>query len=253
MRIDWWTLALQTVNVLVLIWLLDRFFFHPIMDIIAKRQQEADKLLSDAADVRDRAADERAAAEKASNELAAEREHLLADARKAAEIEHDKLLAQSTQEIKKLREEAAAGIARERATAGAAIIEHASDLSVEIAWRLLARFRQQDLLPTFIDGIGHELRALSVEARENLVSAAMEGHPLEVVSAAPLADLEIQCIQSVLKQVFGREVPMAFRSDPAIINGIELVGQNAVVRNSWRSDLDRIRHELNRDRQAHQS
>jgi F-type H+-transporting ATPase subunit b len=253
MRIDWWTLALQTVNVLILIWLLDRFFFRPIMDIVAKRQQEADKLLSDAAHVRDRAADERAAAEKASSELAAERENLLVDARKAAEIEHGKLLAQATQQIAKLREEATAGIARERAAAEAAIIERASDLSVDIARRLLARLRQQDLLPTFIDGIGRELRALSAEARENLASAATPGHPLEVVSAAPLADAEIQCIQSMLKQVFGRELPMAFRSDPAIINGLELVGRNTVVRNSWRADLDRIRHELNRDRQADQS
>jgi F-type H+-transporting ATPase subunit b len=38
MHIDWWTLALQTVNALVLIWILTRFFFHPVMNIIAKRQ-----------------------------------------------------------------------------------------------------------------------------------------------------------------------------------------------------------------------
>lgn len=253
MHIDWWTLALQTVNVLILIWLLDRFFFRPVMDIVARRQQEADTLLSDAAQVRERAAAERAAAQEASSELAAERENLLAAARKAAGVEHGKLLAQSTQEIARLRQDAAAGIARERAAAEAAIIERASDLSVDIARRLLARFRQQDLLPTFIDGIDRELTALSAEARANLASAAAAGHPLEVVSAAPLADPDAQRMRSVLARVFGRELPMVFRSDPAIINGIELVGQNVVVRNSWRTDLDRIRRELNRDRQAHQS
>ena len=40
MHIDRWTLALQTVNVLVLIWLLHRFFFRPVADIVAKRQAE---------------------------------------------------------------------------------------------------------------------------------------------------------------------------------------------------------------------
>jgi F-type H+-transporting ATPase subunit b len=30
MRIDWWTLALQTANVLILIWLLGRFLFRPV-------------------------------------------------------------------------------------------------------------------------------------------------------------------------------------------------------------------------------
>ena len=57
MRIDWWTLALQTVNVLILILILGRFFFRPVMDIAVKRQQEANKLLSDAARARQQAAD----------------------------------------------------------------------------------------------------------------------------------------------------------------------------------------------------
>ena len=48
MHIDWWTLAFQTVNVLVLIWILARFFFRPVVDIVAKRQEEANKVLAEA-------------------------------------------------------------------------------------------------------------------------------------------------------------------------------------------------------------
>jgi len=29
MTIDWWTLGIQTVNVVILIWLLERFFWRP--------------------------------------------------------------------------------------------------------------------------------------------------------------------------------------------------------------------------------
>ena len=36
MRIDWWTLALQAVNVLILVWLLGRFLFRPVMDAIVQ-------------------------------------------------------------------------------------------------------------------------------------------------------------------------------------------------------------------------
>ena len=45
MRIDWWTLALQAVNVLILVWLLGRFLFRPVMDAIAARQASAQALL----------------------------------------------------------------------------------------------------------------------------------------------------------------------------------------------------------------
>ncbi|MFW2410409.1 hypothetical protein ACN4GS_22105, partial [Burkholderia pseudomallei] len=55
MRIDWSTLALQTVNVVVLVWLLSRFLFRPVSDIIAKRQAAARKLIDDASRERDAA------------------------------------------------------------------------------------------------------------------------------------------------------------------------------------------------------
>ena len=47
MRIDWWTFAFQTINVLVLVWLLSRFLFKPVAKIIADRQQAAARLMQD--------------------------------------------------------------------------------------------------------------------------------------------------------------------------------------------------------------
>ena len=41
MQIDWWTLGLQTVNALVLIWLLAHFLFRPVVDAITARQKAA--------------------------------------------------------------------------------------------------------------------------------------------------------------------------------------------------------------------
>lgn len=253
MRIDWWTLALQTVNVLVLIWILARFFFRPIMDIVAKRQEQANKLLADAAHARQEAADVRADADKARAKIAAERERLMAEARDAAQIEKQNLVAQSSQEIAKLHGEAEAAIARDRAAAEEAIIDRASKLAVDIAQRLLARFPHQYILCAFIDEICREVRALSSEARKNLASAAATGHPIEILTAAPLSSGETEHVRGALKEAFGVDLPFAFRSDPAIISGIELKGQNTIIRNSWRADLDRIRQELSRDKQARQS
>jgi F-type H+-transporting ATPase subunit b len=41
MKIDWWTLGLQTINILVLVWILSRFLFRPVSDMIAARQAAA--------------------------------------------------------------------------------------------------------------------------------------------------------------------------------------------------------------------
>jgi F-type H+-transporting ATPase subunit b len=245
MHIDWWTLALQTVNVLVLIWILARFFFRPIADIVAKRQEQAKKMLADAAAAGQEAAHARADADNARAEIGAERDRLIAEARKSAEIEKANLLVQSSGEIAKLRSEAAATIARERTAAEQAIIARASELSVEIARRLLGRLPSKATLSAFVDGLCQALRALPSEERERFTSAT--GDAIEVVTAALLSEQETGHVRDALKATLGSELPCEFRIDPALIAGIELHGRNTIVRNSWRADLDRIREELSRD------
>ena len=243
MHIDWWTLAFQTVNVLVLIWILGRFFFRPVADIVAKRQALAAEVLTEAAAVRRQAGVARADADKARAEINAERDRLIAGAMQAAQAEKASLLAQAADEAAKLRGEAEAAIARDRSAAQQAIMTRAGELAVEIARRLLARLPPAAALSAFLDGLGRELRALPAEARASFTSAATGAHAIALVTAAPLSTAEMQQVGDALKAA-GLELPLVFRSDPAVIAGIELHSPNMIVRNSWRADLDRIRKEL---------
>jgi F-type H+-transporting ATPase subunit b len=52
MTIDWWTLGLQTINLLVLVALLGHFLLKPLAAIVAARQAEAQRLLDEAASAR---------------------------------------------------------------------------------------------------------------------------------------------------------------------------------------------------------
>jgi F-type H+-transporting ATPase subunit b len=247
MHIDKWTLALQTVNVLVLIWILARFFFRPVMDIVAKRQQEANKLSADAAADRQQAAQARAAADKARADISAEHDRLIAEARQAAQAEKQNLLAQAAQEIAKLRGDAAAAISRDRAAAEQAIIARASELAVDIARRLLGRFPPDVALSAFLDGLARELQAMAATERQSLAAA---GHAIEVVTAAALSDADKEHVRAALEKALGARPELVFRADAAIIAGIELRFRNTIVRNNWRADLDRIVEELSRDEHA---
>jgi len=246
MRIDWWTLTLQTINVLVLVLILARFFFRPIMDIVARRQEEANKLLFDATTAREKAADAKAEVDKIRVGVATERDRLIAEAQKAADIERQNLLSQVSQEIAKLRTEAEAAIARNQKAAEQAIIVRASELAVDIAQRLLARIPPGASLTAFLDGLCQKLRTLPPQERGDFTSAAATDHPIEVVVAAALSKTEIDQIRNALRDALGSELTLKVRSDPALIAGIELHGHGTIVRNSWRADLDRIHEELER-------
>lgn len=247
MRFDWWTLTLQTVNVLILIWILSRFFFRPVANIVTKRQEEIGKQLADAVAERKAAAEEHAQAEKAQAEASAAHERLLVESQKAAQSEKTKLLAQASQEIARLRQDSEAMIARDRAASEQQIIDHASALAVDIARRLLERLPPNLARGTFLAALSRAIGELTPEARDGFTSAATTNRPVEVVTARPLSDSDTDHIREALNKAFGQELPLTFRSDPKLLAGIELHGHNVILRNSWRADLERIREDLSRE------
>jgi F-type H+-transporting ATPase subunit b len=250
MHVDWWTLAFQTVNVLILIWILGRFFFRPVVNIIAKRQDEVNSALAEAAAARRNADDVRAETDKARAEIGAERDRLVAEARTSAQKERADLLARSSQEIAQQRSEAEAANARDQTAAEQAIIARASELSVEIARRLLGRFPPDIALSAFLDGLCRELHTLPPETRDGFTSATTPDRAVEIVTAAPLTEEEARKVGDALKAELSSEPAFVFRADPALIAGIELRSASAIVRNSWQGDLERIRLELDRDKHA---
>ena len=48
MQIDWTTLVLEIINFLVLVWILKRFLYRPVMEAIAARQQRVEGKLAEA-------------------------------------------------------------------------------------------------------------------------------------------------------------------------------------------------------------
>jgi F-type H+-transporting ATPase subunit b len=251
MHIDWWTLALQTVNVLVLVWILGRFLFRPTMAIVAKRQQEANDLIADAARARVEAAALRAEADRAGAALAVQRDKLTAEANAAARVERQVLLDRAAQEVAKLHADAETAIDQERKTAQASIAAHAGDLAVDIARRLLTRVPEPHVLPAFTDDICRAIAALPEAERERL--AARSGQPIEITTAEKLAVPQQQALREVLSQAVGGELSVVFHNDPAVIAGIELKSAATIIRGSWRADLDRVRTELDAEDDAKQN
>jgi F-type H+-transporting ATPase subunit b len=245
MHVDWWTLGLQTINVLILVWILGRFFIRPVTAIVAKRQDEAKKVLADAETARRQVEATRAAADKARAEIDACRLELLDEARKEARVEKARLVEEASREAAKMRSAAAATAATHRAEAEDELLRHASELSLEIARRLLDRLPPETALAAFTDGLCREIRALPSESQAGL-KPATPGDPLEVCTASDLTDAQKQFVRAGLADALGFEPAIAFRHDDALMAGLELRGSATIVRNNWRSDLDRIREELAR-------
>ncbi|HQT75747.1 MAG: hypothetical protein B7Z80_00820 [Rhodospirillales bacterium 20-64-7] len=244
MHFDWTTLALQTVNLIVLVWLLRRFLFRPVTALIAERRGAAERLLADAAAVRAAAAadaEQVAAREKA---LSARGEEILAEARAAARTERAALLQQAQDEIAKADAAAQAARDQDQAQMRRQLEGEARRLAVAIASRLLARIPAQASSAALLQALDTWLAALPAAELRNLASP---GETLAVVTAAALDPAAQALCADMLRRRLGDGLSVRFATDPSLIAGAELRGSHARLRNNWRADLDHIAEELSRD------
>lgn len=241
MRIDWSTLILQTVNALVLVWLLARFLFKPVANIIAGRQEAARTLLADAQAAKSDAQRERDAAQQERTALDAAHADAIRTIDAQAAAEKDALLQAAQAELTQKRTAAQAELERDRAAQLRAVQADAVDLAADIAAKLLARLPRDAKIAGFVDGLAGAFAALPAASRDELTAA---GAPLTLRAPCALTDAETAAIDAALAQAAGRPVRVAVVVDPALIAGLELRAPHGVVSNHFRRDLDEIRTSL---------
>lgn len=241
MKIDFWTLALQAINALVLIWLLSRVLYRPVVRVIAQRREAAAKLLADAEAERDRARQATAAATAQQTELAAGRDAAMKAAQTDAEAARTRLLAAAQAEAETLRQQAQAERDKQLVAQRRADEQRAAALAVDIAARLLDRLPASARVAGFLDDLVTSLRALPDSQRQKLADPAT---PLALVAPRTLeASERDRCVQAI-QQAIGRSAPLQPAVDPNLIAGLELRSPDLVVSNHLRADLDHLQHEL---------
>lgn len=241
MHIDWWTLALQTVNVVILIWILNRFLFKPVAAVVMARQAEANAILDDAAAKKAEAEADRAKAREENDRQAETRQKALADIAAEAATEKAARLAAVGADVGRLRATAEAEILDLKRHADEIALDRASRLAVDIAGKLLDRLPPDVRVSSFVDGLADAIAALPETTRSAM---GQTGDDLTLKAPRALTDPELKAIRARLAEALGREVTMTVKIEPGLIAGLELETSHAQVSNSFRADLARVALEL---------
>lgn len=245
MHINWWTLALQTINVLILAWLLSRFLYRPVVAAIAARQDAANALLADAEAARAGAAAQEATLKARNDAFSADIDRKRADAQAAAQAERARLLDQARQDVADLRQKAQSADGEERARRGTALEGQAATLAGHMAVTLLEQLPVAAATDAMFDRLVARLVSLSDEERQQLVTG-----PLRIVTSGPLEAVDQTRYGKALAQALPGMATPTFMTEPTLIAGFELRNGQMILRNSWRSDLDAFLDALREDAHA---
>lgn len=223
MRIDWSTLALQLVNFAILVWLLQRLLYRPVLRVIDARRQASEARYAEAQQMAETAKRELGALETQRAGIAADRLAALAAARELAQQVVAARRAQADRDAKALLDETRLALAREREALLAEARRTAVDLAAGMARRVLAEIPEPLRIEGWLERIDHHLQALPPAERAELAGElATAGAPLRVVSAWSIATEAKERWGARLRQTLGPDIHVTFETDAELLGGAEL-------------------------------
>ncbi|MGD8380377.1 MAG: hypothetical protein PVI56_12295 [Gammaproteobacteria bacterium] len=213
MQIDWLTVTAQIVNFLILVWLLKRFLYKPVVNAMARREERISARLREA-EQREIDADERARDfSEQSRALAETREQHIQAAREAAEQEKRALLDEARREVDEQRERWQDELHRERRNFHRALERLLAESALRVSRRALADLADADLEHQLIAALLRRIEEMPDGERRHLTDA--QG-PVVVSASFELDD----AARSRLRDALAGTAEVRFRHDPELAFGI---------------------------------
>jgi F-type H+-transporting ATPase subunit b len=223
MQIDWFTFAAQIVNFLILVWLLKRFLYGPIVNAMAEREERIADRFDEARKKEETAEAEAAEYRQKREALERSRAEKLEEAEEAARERRRELIEEARAEADRLEAQWRASLRRERDTFLQELAQRASRETLVLARRALDDLAHADLEAQVVRVFVDRIEALDEDRRQTLAEAVeAEPETVTVRTAFEVDDDQKQPIVDALRAATGTEATPAFERDEELGFGIEL-------------------------------
>ena len=237
MELDWSTFVLEIVNVLVLVWLLKRFLYRPVMTVIDERKAAIAKTVDDARRVRQEAEALQNRYEQRLAEWDKEKEQVRMQLQEEIAAERGRRLAALQVEIEKAREQQAARENQQMRETVRRVEATAMLHGTQFAAALLTRIAGPELEMRLIDAVSEDLATLPRERVATIVSALPSQAKGRVTTAFPLAPGRRDRLVKQLEGVLGRKLEWEFGEDRDLLAGLRVSLGGWVLGGNLRDEL----------------
>ncbi|MHB8834203.1 MAG: F0F1 ATP synthase subunit B family protein [Candidatus Methylomirabilia bacterium] len=232
MIIDWFTVGAQALNFIILVWLLKRFLYKPILHAIDAREKRIADELADADAKRAEAKKERDEFQSKNKEFDEQRATLVSKATDDANAERQRLLDEARKAADSLSAKRQEALDREQQSLSDEITRRAGAEVFAIARKALTDLAAASLEERLVEVFARRVQELPGTEKEELAAALRtSSDPALVRSAFELPAPQRAALQDALNVAFSAEVRLRFEIAPDVISGIELTANGRRV--SW--------------------
>lgn len=223
MLIDWFTVGAQVLNFLILVWMMKRFLYKPILKAIDERENRIAAELADADARKAEAQLERDEFKRKNNELEQARAAMLCNAATEADAERQRLFNEARKAADDLIASRQETLRAEARNLNQAITRRTQDEVFAIARRALSDLSGTDLEAQCCDVFTRLLRAMDGDMKSSFGDALKAStEPALVRSAFELPTAQRSKLQQAINETFSADIPLRFETAPDLISGIEL-------------------------------
>ncbi|MGV8898952.1 MAG: F0F1 ATP synthase subunit delta [Burkholderiaceae bacterium] len=223
MLIDWFTVGAQALNFLILVWLLKRFLYKPILDAIDARECSIAGKLADAEAKEAAAQKERDEFKRKNETFDKQRAALLSQATTEANAERRRLLDEARQAAVALLAKRQDALRNEQQNLNDEIGRRTQEEVFAIARKTLTDLANTTLEDQMSAVFARRLRELDEKEKAGLIKVVRTSSaPVVVRSAFNLPPQQKTAIQQVLNDLCSGEIKINFETAPGLISGIEL-------------------------------
>jgi F-type H+-transporting ATPase subunit b len=223
MLIDWFTVGAQALNFLILVWLMKRFLYKPILNAIDTREKLVAAELANAAAKKAEAQKDRDEFQHKNEEFDQQRAALMSKATDEAKAECQRLLDEARKAADALRAKRQETLKSDAKNLNQAIARRTQEEVFAITRKALTDLATTSLEERMGEVFTRRLREMDGKAKETLGAALKTTREPAVVSSAfDLPPEERAKIQNAINETFSVDVHLRFETAPDLVGGIEL-------------------------------
>ncbi|HSN08262.1 MAG TPA: F0F1 ATP synthase subunit delta [Hanamia sp.] len=232
MKIDWFTVIAQVLNFLILVWLLKRFLYKPILNAIEAREKKVAGQLSDAELKMAEANKELTQYQQKNEEFDQKKKEMMGQAITESKDERQKLFEQVRQEANALQIQFQKSVKEKEENLEKEIAQKTQQEVFDISRKALGDLANTGLEEQVVKRFVLKLNELDDTVKQQ-ISQVFNSDTTGIIvkSAFELSENQKEEIKSTFKNISGKENVYQYETSPQLISGIELSANGYKV--SW--------------------
>jgi len=223
MLTDWFTIVAQALNFLILVWLMKRFLYKPILHAIDEREKRIATELANADAKKAEAQKEHEEFQHKNAEFDQQRAALLSKATDEAQTERQRLIDEARKAADALSAKRLETLRTEERNLYQAVSRRTQQEVFAIARKALTDLATVSLEERLGEVFTRRLREMDGKAKEALGEALKTASdPAVVRSTFDVPAEQRAAIQNALNETFSAEIRVRYETAPDLIGGIEL-------------------------------